>query len=204
MAKENNSATLKELLSDDESPRDKVKWWLMRAAALPFVEWLDFKDTFIYFTFKPYQLDLGNGYKINMPKLRMRFCTRDRKFFLDNRDYVHPHISNSFVCLWTFQSVINSTRWNFDIALITMYEHACTYNYWSPFWWTRPFIETNCTPFYSTKCTFEYLWMTYTRQEFTTHLAANFENRKDFWKTIMWQSSDVSLSDWKSRFNITN
>lgn len=198
---ENNSARLKELLSDTETPREKVKGWLMRAAALPFIKDLHIDNGYIFFTFLPYQLDLGNGFKINMPDLKMKFYLQDRKFVLADNRYIHPHISNNFVCLWTFQSVINATRWNFDIALITMYEHACTYNKSSPFWWTRPFVETSSNSFYS-KCTFEYLWMTYTWQEFTTHLAASYENRNEYHNTIVWY--DDSVSGRKSRFNIKN
>ena len=190
------------VIDDTITPEEEINKWLTRAMELPFVQDFLIKDNKIFFSFKPYQLDMWNSYRVNMPELNLYFDMYDKKFKLADLSYVHPHISPSTICLWSFQNVLNDTRYMFDIALINMYELACTYNKQSPFSSRIPMVWENSIEF-SRLCTYEYKWITYTYDEFNEFMSTSLDNFKEIlhiiYNNYFFDNNDVEKY-WKSRY----
>lgn len=169
--------------------REQIKEALKSAMELPIVKNFKITQWRVNFTMLPYSLDLQNWFSITMPEFDAYFDIRDKKFMLNTAWYMHPHIW-SYVCMWTFQTIINQSWYKFDIALLNFHELACTYNKWSPF--HSPFFYEESRRFLVRNwCKICYQWMCYTIEEFDVWLKARYENYLEFYRTIFWESPSV-------------
>lgn len=177
-----NDEEIKSYFSGDKDIEEKILKAYDSAESLHFIASLDIIPEGIRITFKEYVLDLMNGFSMNMPKIEIVFDLHRKRFvpWITVLDATHPHIG-SYICMWWFESVLNKEWYKFDIALITLYDHLCTYNLNSPFF--RPYFN-NEQRMKSEGITISYEDNTYKYDEWTKFMEENDIVKSKFYKTI--------------------